>query len=69
MVETDFSRVRFRGDAERAAKTYANIDPLQAEDIAEAIVWSATRPLHVTIQTVVLTPTAQANPFVITRKS
>jgi 3-hydroxy acid dehydrogenase/malonic semialdehyde reductase len=69
MVETDFSKVRFRGDSERAAKTYQNIDPLQPEDIADAIVWAATRPAHVSIQTVVLTPTAQANPFVITRKS
>jgi NADP-dependent 3-hydroxy acid dehydrogenase YdfG len=69
MVETDFSKVRFRGDAERAAKTYQNIDPLQPEDIADAIVWAATRPEHVSIQTVVLTPTAQANPFVITRTS
>jgi 3-hydroxy acid dehydrogenase/malonic semialdehyde reductase len=69
MVETDFSKVRFRGDNERAAKTYENIDPLQPEDIADAIVWAATRPPHVSIQSVVLTPTAQANPFVITRKS
>jgi 3-hydroxy acid dehydrogenase/malonic semialdehyde reductase len=69
MVETDFSKVRFRGDAERAAKTYANVDPLQPEDIADAIVWAATRPSHVSIQSVVLTPTAQANPFVLTRKS
>ena len=69
MVETEFSMVRFRGDAERAAKTYANIDPLTAEDIAETIVWAATRPAHVTIQTVVLTPTAQASAYVITRKS
>jgi 3-hydroxy acid dehydrogenase/malonic semialdehyde reductase len=69
MVETDFSKVRFRGDSVRAAKTYQNIDPLQPEDIADAIVWAATRPAHVSIQTVVLTPTAQANPFVITRKS
>ena len=68
MVETEFSMVRFRGDAERAAKTYANIDPLTAEDIAETIVWAATRPAHVTIQTVVLTPTAQASAYVITRK-
>ena len=68
MVETDFSKIRFRGDEERAAKTYQNIDPLQPEDIADAIVWAATRPVHVSIQTVVLTPTAQANPFVITRK-
>ena len=69
MVETDFSRIRFRGDEERAAKTYQNIDPLQPEDIADAIVWAATRPPHVSIQTVVLTPTAQANPFVITRNA
>ena len=69
MVETDFSKVRFRGDAQRAAKTYENVDPLQPEDIADAIVWAATRPEHVSIQTVVLTPTAQANPFVITRKA
>jgi hypothetical protein len=69
MVETDFSKIRFRGDEERAAKTYQNIDPLQAEDIADAILWAATRPAHVSIQTIVLTPTAQANPFIITRKS
>jgi NADP-dependent 3-hydroxy acid dehydrogenase YdfG len=69
MVETDFSKVRFRGDEGRAAKTYQNVDPLQAEDIADAIVWAATRPAHVSIQSVVLTPTAQANPFVLTRRS
>jgi hypothetical protein len=68
MVKTDFSKVRFRGDEERAAKTYQNVDPLTAEDVAETIVWAATRPPHMMIQTVVLTPTAQANPFVLTRK-
>ena len=67
MVKTDFSRVRFRGDEARAAKTYANVDPLQPEDIADVIVWAATRPPHVMIQQVMLTPTAQANPFVLTR--
>jgi NADP-dependent 3-hydroxy acid dehydrogenase YdfG len=69
MVETEFSLVRFRGDAERAAKTYANIDPLTAEDIADAILYAATRPLHVTIQTLLLSPTAQASAYVITRKA
>jgi 3-hydroxy acid dehydrogenase / malonic semialdehyde reductase len=69
MVQTDFSKIRFRGDEDRAAKTYQNIDPLQPEDIADAIVWAATRPPHVSIQTVVLTPTAQANPFILTRKT
>jgi NADP-dependent 3-hydroxy acid dehydrogenase YdfG len=69
MVETEFSLVRFRGDAERAAKTYANIDPLTAEDIADAILYAATRPLHVTIQTLLLSPTAQASAYVITRNA
>jgi NADP-dependent 3-hydroxy acid dehydrogenase YdfG len=68
MVETEFSQVRFRGDTERAAKTYQNIDPLTAEDIADAIVWSVTRPAHVSIQSMVLTPTAQASAYVVTRK-
>ncbi len=68
MVQTDFSKVRFRGDEERAAKTYQNVDPLQPEYIADVIVWAATRPPHVDIQTVLLTPTAQANPFVLTRR-
>jgi 3-hydroxy acid dehydrogenase/malonic semialdehyde reductase len=69
MVKTDFSKVRFRGNEERAAKTYENVEPLLPEDIADAIVWTATRPPHVMIQQVVLTPTAQANPFVLTRKT
>lgn len=67
MVETEFSIVRFRGDEERASKTYANITPLTAEDIADAIVWAATRPAHVTIQSMMITPQAQANPFIVTR--
>jgi NADP-dependent 3-hydroxy acid dehydrogenase YdfG len=67
MVKTDFSLIRFHGDEQRAAKTYENVEPLTAEDIAETIVWAATRPPHMQIQTVVLTPVAQANPFVLTR--
>jgi 3-hydroxy acid dehydrogenase/malonic semialdehyde reductase len=61
MVETDFSRVRFRGDEERAAKIYRNITPLQPEDVAEAIVWAATRPPHVNIHNIVMTTIDQAN--------
>jgi hypothetical protein len=67
MVKTDFSEVRFRGNTERAAKTYENVEPLTAEDVADVIVWTATRPPHVLIQQVVMTPVAQANPFVLTR--
>ncbi|MEO6802375.1 MAG: SDR family NAD(P)-dependent oxidoreductase [Granulicella sp.] len=61
MVETDFSRVRFSGDAERAAKVYQSITPLQPEDIAETIVWAASRPAHVNIHTIVMTSIDQAN--------
>jgi NADP-dependent 3-hydroxy acid dehydrogenase YdfG len=68
MVETEFSKVRFRGDEERAAKVYQSITPLQAEDVAEAIVWAASRPAHVNIHTIVLTPVDQANSLVFNRR-
>src|SRR6266702_6015533 len=49
MVETDFSLVRFRGDSERAAKVYKGVKPLTAEDIADVLLWAASRPAHVNI--------------------
>lgn len=61
MVETNFSVVRFRGDAERAAKVYENLEPLRPEDIADAVVWASTRPPRVNITEMVLLPTAQAS--------
>jgi 3-hydroxy acid dehydrogenase / malonic semialdehyde reductase len=67
MVETNFSNVRFRGDEEKAGKVYQNITPLQPEDIAEAIVWAASRPEHVNIHTVVMTTIDQANSLVFHR--
>jgi NADP-dependent 3-hydroxy acid dehydrogenase YdfG len=69
MVETDFSLVRFRGDEERAAKVYRNITPLQPEDVADAILWAATRPAHVSIHTIVMTSIDQANSTVFNRRS
>jgi len=69
MVETEFSEVRFRGDASRAAQVYENITPLTAEDIAETILWTATRPAHVQIQTIVLTTIDQANAVTLNRGS
>lgn len=60
LVETEFSVVRFAGDAERAASVYAGTRPLRAEDIADAIVWAATRPPHVDIDLMVIRPTDQA---------
>jgi 3-hydroxy acid dehydrogenase / malonic semialdehyde reductase len=68
MVETDFSKVRFRGDEEKAAKVYQNITPLQPEDVAEAIVWAASRPPHVNIHNVLMTTIDQANSTVFNRR-
>lgn len=67
MVETEFSETRFRGDKDKAAKVYEGLVPLTADDIAETIVWTATRPAHVQIQTVLLTCVDQANSFVVNR--
>jgi 3-hydroxy acid dehydrogenase/malonic semialdehyde reductase len=69
MVETDFSAVRFHGDEEKAAKVYQNITPLQPEDVADAIVWAASRPAHVNIHTVLMTTIDQANSLVLNRRS
>jgi 3-hydroxy acid dehydrogenase/malonic semialdehyde reductase len=68
MVETNFSTVRFRGDEEKAAKVYQNITPLQPEDVADTIVWAASRPAHVNIHTVVMTTIDQANSTVFNRR-
>ncbi|MGA7859658.1 MAG: SDR family NAD(P)-dependent oxidoreductase [Terracidiphilus sp.] len=67
MVETDFSLVRFHGDAERAAKVYKGVKPLTAEDVADVIVWAASRPAHVNIARVTLTPVQQANSLLFSR--
>jgi 3-hydroxy acid dehydrogenase / malonic semialdehyde reductase len=68
MVETNFSSVRFRGDEDKAAKVYQNITPLQPEDIADAIVWAATRPAHVNIHNILMTTIDQANSTVFNRR-
>lgn len=69
MVETDFSRIRFRGDDERAAKVYQNITPLMPEDVAETILFAATRPPHVNILHMLMMPVAQANSLLFHRES
>jgi NADP-dependent 3-hydroxy acid dehydrogenase YdfG len=60
MVETDFSLLRFEGDAARAAKTYEGLTPLTADDIADCIAFAVTRPAHVDIDVMVVKPRAQA---------
>jgi NADP-dependent 3-hydroxy acid dehydrogenase YdfG len=69
MVETDFSLVRFRGDEQRAAKVYKGVTPLTPEDIADAIVWAVSRPEHVNVARVLLTPVQQANSLLFHRES
>jgi len=60
MVETEFSLVRFHGDAQRAQSVYTGLEPLHPEDVAEAVVFCATRPAHANVREMVLMPTAQA---------
>jgi NADP-dependent 3-hydroxy acid dehydrogenase YdfG len=60
MAETEFSVVRFKGDATRAAKVYAGVEALRAADVAEAMVWVATRPPHVCIDEMIVKCTDQA---------
>jgi len=69
MVETPFSEVRFRGDKARAAKVYEGVTPLTPEDVADAILWAVTRPAHVNIARIVMTPVDQANSLLFNRKS
>jgi 3-hydroxy acid dehydrogenase / malonic semialdehyde reductase len=69
MVETDFSLVRFRGDDERAATVYKGLTPLTPEDVADTIVWTASRPAHVNIARVSLTSIHQANSLLFHRES
>ena len=60
-AETEFSIVRFHGDAERAKKTYQGYTPLTAADVADIVFFAATRPPHVVMNDIVITPLAQAN--------
>jgi NADP-dependent 3-hydroxy acid dehydrogenase YdfG len=69
MVETDFSLVRFAGDAERAAKVYAGVDALTADDIAECVAFAATRPSRVNIDTMIVLARDQAGATQVHRRS
>ena len=67
LVESNFSRVRFRGDEEKAKAPYEGVDPLRPEDIAECILFALTRPLNVNIDEVVVKALAQSSPVRIAR--
>jgi len=69
MVETEFSLVRFKGDAARAANVYQGLDPLTASDVADGIAWAVSRPPHVNIDEIVIRPIGQANASTVHRRS
>jgi 3-hydroxy acid dehydrogenase / malonic semialdehyde reductase len=67
LVESNFSRVRFRGDEEKAAAVYANVDPLTPDDVAECVVFAVTRPHRMNIDELVIKALAQSTPVKIVR--
>jgi NADP-dependent 3-hydroxy acid dehydrogenase YdfG len=67
-VETEFSLVRFRGDAARAKKVYEGFEPLSADDVADCIGWAVTRPANVNVDLIVVKPINQANARMFNRK-
>jgi NADP-dependent 3-hydroxy acid dehydrogenase YdfG len=69
VAETDFSLVRFHGDADRAAAVYRGMTPLSPQDVAELIVYVATRPPHVNVAETVILPTDQASATSVHRRS
>lgn len=68
LVETNFSNIRFKGDADRAKKLYTGIKPLTGDDIADVAVYAANAPEHVQIAEVLILATHQASGSVIVRK-
>lgn len=68
MVETEFSEVRFHGDEGRAKQVYRGVDALSADDIAQCVLFAVTRPAHVSIQTMLVMPTAQATAMETARR-
>ncbi|MFL5478954.1 MAG: SDR family NAD(P)-dependent oxidoreductase [Gemmatimonadaceae bacterium] len=67
LVESNFSRVRFRGDEEKAKAVYANVEPLTPEDVAECVLFALTRPPHVNVDELVVKALAQSSPVRIAR--
>jgi NADP-dependent 3-hydroxy acid dehydrogenase YdfG len=67
LVETEFSLVRFRGDAEKAKSVYEGTRPLSADDVADCVLYAVTRPLHVVVDELVLMSIDQSNGFRINR--
>lgn len=67
LTKTDFSKVRFKGDEERAQKVYEGFQPLLPEDIADIITFVVSRPYHVNIADLTVMPTAQASSTIVNK--
>ena len=61
LVDTEFSLVRFKGDAEQAAAVYEGVDAMSAEDVADCVMWAVTRPWHVNVDEIVVKARNQAS--------
>lgn len=68
LVETEFSIVRFKGDRERAAGVYQGLQPLTADDVADAVLYAVNAPPHVNVLELLLLPTAQRSATVVHRQ-
>lgn len=68
LVETEFSEVRFKGDRDRAKQVYQGYTPLTAEDVAEIIYFTVSRPSHVNIADLIVMPTDQASSTIVNKK-
>jgi len=69
LAETEFSVVRFKGDAAAAKKVYDGTDPITADDVADAVWWAVSRPPHLNVNRIELMPTCQASgPLAVHRK-
>jgi NADP-dependent 3-hydroxy acid dehydrogenase YdfG len=69
LVETNFSRVRFDGDEEKAKNVYKGIEPLTGDDVADAVIFCASRPPHVNIAQITLLASKQASATIVHRDS
>jgi len=68
LVDTEFSVVRYHGDRERAASTYRGMTPLTADDVADVVLFAATRPPHVDLAEILVLPTDQASAMHVHRE-
>lgn len=67
LVETEFSLVRFKGDADRSKSVYEGYEALQPQDVADLILFMATRPAHVNLADILILPQAQASSTIVTK--